>query len=186
VLRTAGALRAWADPERRDRRLEAQRAVMQTPEYRETQRQRSTGRTHSPETRERIGRANAIALRGKTLSQEHRRAIGKGLVRTWAVDVGRHWRAHIFATGNRFSLDAPVKGECAYCLAPATTYDHVLPSAVPYGGSDDPRNLVPACTSCNSSKSNRDPWTWLHDGLRRESRIRVRRIKRQEATALLP
>ncbi|MDX2539811.1 HNH endonuclease domain-containing protein [Streptomyces scabiei] len=42
---------------------------------------------------------------------------------------------------------------CAYCAGPAIGVDHVWPRS--RGGDDHPNNLVPACRSCNSSKSNR-------------------------------
>lgn len=50
-------------------------------------------------------------------------------------------------------------GRCAYCPAPATTWDHVVPVA--HGGQTTPGNIVPACTSCNSSKGTRDVIEWL-------------------------
>lgn len=43
---------------------------------------------------------------------------------------------------------------CAYCPAPATTIDHVLPLV--RGGTNYEGNLAPACKTCNSSKSG---WT---------------------------
>ena len=48
---------------------------------------------------------------------------------------------------------------CTYCEAPATSVDHVVPRAL--GGSDDPANLVPACTWCNSSKCHTQLDEWL-------------------------
>ncbi|MBI2154811.1 MAG: HNH endonuclease [Candidatus Rokubacteria bacterium] len=50
-------------------------------------------------------------------------------------------------------------GKCAYCGNPATTWDHVVP--VIRGGRTTPSNVVPACSSCNSSKKNRDVLEWL-------------------------
>lgn len=50
-------------------------------------------------------------------------------------------------------------GECAYCNQPATTFDHIVP--VSRGGQTEPRNLVPACVSCNSSKRDRDLDEWF-------------------------
>lgn len=39
---------------------------------------------------------------------------------------------------------------CHYCGAPANTVDHLKPYA--YGGTDDPSNLVAACSPCNLHK----------------------------------
>lgn len=42
---------------------------------------------------------------------------------------------------------------CQYCGSDATTVDHVIP--ISKGGTDEPDNLVAACTRCNYSKGNR-------------------------------
>lgn len=43
---------------------------------------------------------------------------------------------------------------CQYCGSEnATTVDHVIP--ISKGGTDDPDNLVAACTRCNYSKGDR-------------------------------
>lgn len=51
------------------------------------------------------------------------------------------------------------EGLCAYCDEPAKTWDHVV--AVRHGGMTEHANIVPACLRCNSSKRDRDVWTWL-------------------------
>lgn len=51
------------------------------------------------------------------------------------------------------------EGKCAYCGKPATAFDHVAP--VISGGETVPGNIVPACTSCNSSKKHRPLDEWL-------------------------
>lgn len=45
-----------------------------------------------------------------------------------------------------------MKETCFYCGKIATTIDHVVPKAM--GGSSRKDNLVPACKSCNSNKSD--------------------------------
>lgn len=45
-------------------------------------------------------------------------------------------------------------GRCAYCPAPATTWDHIVP--VSQGGRTIPGNVLPACVSCNSRKGTLD------------------------------
>lgn len=50
-------------------------------------------------------------------------------------------------------------GRCAYCPAPATTWDHVVP--VSQGGRTIPGNIVPACTSCNSRKNDLDVYDFI-------------------------
>ena len=42
-------------------------------------------------------------------------------------------------------------GVCHWCGGPARSVDHVTPKVE--GGSDDPSNLVAACTACNSRRS---------------------------------
>lgn len=49
-------------------------------------------------------------------------------------------------------------GRCAYCPAPATTWDHITP--VKAGGDSTLGNVVPACASCNASKGARDLFDW--------------------------
>jgi len=48
---------------------------------------------------------------------------------------------------------------CAYCQAEATTWDHVVPVA--RGGKTEAGNIVPACSSCNSSKKASLLASWL-------------------------
>ena len=50
-------------------------------------------------------------------------------------------------------------GRCAYCPAPAATWDHIVP--ISKGGRTTPGNVVPCCRRCNSRKRNRDPEEWL-------------------------
>lgn len=47
------------------------------------------------------------------------------------------------------------QGICAYCDGPATTVDHIVPTSKG-GALLDEDNMVAACRSCNSRKSNRD------------------------------
>lgn len=50
-------------------------------------------------------------------------------------------------------------GQCAYCNAPATTWDHVVP--ISKGGRTTPDNILPACAPCNSSKKDQNVWNWI-------------------------
>lgn len=52
-------------------------------------------------------------------------------------------------------------GKCAYCGAPAETWDHIVP--ISKGGETKPYNIVPACASCNSSKKDKDLFDWLEE-----------------------
>lgn len=45
---------------------------------------------------------------------------------------------------------------CSYCSRPATSVDHIKP--VSKGGTHALENLVGCCSSCNSSKGNREDW----------------------------
>lgn len=106
----------------------------------------------------------ATAMRSVYSDPESRKKMSEGIRRAWADPAFRAHQRRINA-GNTYAKDAPVKGECAYCLGPAQTWDHVLPRREPYGGSDHPANLVLACWSCQTSKGRRDPWAWLAAGL---------------------
>jgi len=71
--------------------------------------------------------------------------------------------------GNRSALTSSVKGECVYCLAPGTSYDHVIPRGrvcgcdrgMPIRRCTAPENLAPACRNCNRWKGNRTPEEWF-------------------------
>lgn len=50
-------------------------------------------------------------------------------------------------------------GLCGYCGKPYQSWDHAV--AVSKGGVTEPGNMIPACTSCNSSKKDMDLVEWL-------------------------
>jgi 5-methylcytosine-specific restriction endonuclease McrA len=54
-------------------------------------------------------------------------------------------------------------GTCAYCYRPAEAQDHVVP--VSKGGEHTADNVVPACTRCNSRKSNSSLLEWAARGV---------------------
>lgn len=58
---------------------------------------------------------------------------------------------------------------CAYCMKPGTTMDHFRPLAL--GGLHAVDNVVPACRSCNASKSDDLIFGWVP---RFEHRVKVR------------
>jgi len=76
---------------------------------------------------------------------------------------GKLRRARKLGAGGSITLDqwkaiqSAYEWRCAYCgKKPAKlTQDHVIPLS--RGGSHTPANIVPACTSCNSSKGARLP-----------------------------
>jgi 5-methylcytosine-specific restriction endonuclease McrA len=48
--------------------------------------------------------------------------------------------------------------KCAYCGAPATSLDHVIPRY--RSGSSNRNNLIPACQRCNSNKASYKMEEW--------------------------
>lgn len=65
--------------------------------------------------------------------------------------------AHVIHTSHGVSGDF-----CSYCghwIVGAVHLDHVHPRSL--GGPDDVSNIVPACASCNLSKSNKPLLLWL-------------------------
>lgn len=65
-------------------------------------------------------------------------------------------------------------GGCAYCgsLSPALQKDCVLP--ISRGGRYTINNVVPACASCNASKSNDEVTSWMRRKRLDEPRFLVR------------
>ncbi|WP_409000289.1 HNH endonuclease [Streptomyces europaeiscabiei] len=62
------------------------------------------------------------------------------------------------ATYSRAEVFVRWGGQCCYCEAPADQLDHVRP--VSHGGSDVASNVVPACATCNLSKSDKSLAQW--------------------------
>jgi 5-methylcytosine-specific restriction endonuclease McrA len=128
-------------PEHRARMSAAKKGRPQTPEHIAARRAGYTpegrarananleagrqGNPWSPETRAKV----IAALTGRRLTPEHRAAIGTGLKghRTTAETKARLSAKLI----GRTPPYEPVKGECAYCLRPATEHDHVIPRGRP-------------------------------------------------------
>lgn len=50
-------------------------------------------------------------------------------------------------------------GQCLYCEATATTWDHIVP--VSAGGDTVPGNIAPACASCNARKKALDVYEFI-------------------------
>lgn len=53
---------------------------------------------------------------------------------------------------------------CMWCGLPATTVDHIVPSSK--GGSDLSRNLLAACSECNTKRGNRSAFSYLKENMR--------------------
>ena len=63
-------------------------------------------------------------------------------------------------------------GQCAYCLRDATTADHInnlVRGGEPSGYITEKNNLVPCCTSCNSSKNKKSFEIWYTDSKTQEN-----------------
>lgn len=73
-------------------------------------------------------------------------------------------------------------GACAYCSNPPSLFDkvkvlqqdHYIPVAK--GGAYTPDNIVPACQSCNQSKSDNDPVIWCKHRFGKRAKIILKRI----------
>jgi 5-methylcytosine-specific restriction endonuclease McrA len=69
--------------------------------------------------------------------------------------VVTRWRRH---TGPAWSKPGVLKRDghrCGYCLRPATTVDHILPTS--RGGGNTWTNTTAACYRCNQRKRDRTP-----------------------------
>lgn len=86
-------------------------------------------------------------------------------VRASSDHRSKRWQRELAAPGlsekKRAALRRRWVGQgrsCAYCSAPATTLDHVVPLV--RGGTNYEGNLVPCCRRCNSSKAGRTIIEW--------------------------
>lgn len=114
---------------------------------------RCEGWLSSAEVRQGICRPHANEYaREHYAATDGRGRRGRATARRRAVQyVGPETREWFFETTD---------GLCGYrCGREATSLDHVIPVAA--GGITGPGLMVPACTSCNSSKRDGDPWPWI-------------------------
>ena len=121
---------------------------------------------NSPELQ---SRARARAAARRAANPEAVRAVTRESVRKWraknpdrARAVKYRRRARLAGAPHepydRAEIFARYSWRCAYCDAPAEHLDHVQPLS--RGGADAPRNLLPACASCNLSKSAKTLAEW--------------------------
>lgn len=92
------------------------------------------------------------------LNAEYRRAYAAGAKVDIAARVhARKRKVAAVPESLAVELTEQFGGACAYCPAPADTWDHLVP--VSKGGQTIRGNIVPACRSCNSKKRTRPPET---------------------------
>lgn len=72
-------------------------------------------------------------------------------------------------------------GGCAYCPAPATTWDHAIPRS---RGGGNGRNKVPACWICNHLKADRTPEEFAE--FRKTEAYKLRRERWEKRGVLSP
>ena len=72
----------------------------------------------------------------------------------------RNSKAKGFATTKQIEARMEYYGYlCIYCKSPYQEVDHFYPLSK--GGTNWPANLVPACSPCNRSKYNKNPWEFI-------------------------
>ncbi|MEM9467775.1 MAG: HNH endonuclease [Actinomycetota bacterium] len=87
------------------------------------------------------------------------------------ADPGRRRNRRFVAAATHHGLDSPTR--CFWCEAEVSarsaeaTVDHLIPRS--RGGANTIDNVVPACTSCNSAKSDTLPAEFLHSSAFRGS-----------------
>ena len=112
-------------------------------------------------------RAIASAKRSKTKHRQKNAQANRDAARQWRAANPEGVKAQKASRKHRMRQAGPLSTatvravlaefpECAYCGRRGhRTIEHVI--AVDAGGTNEPRNLVAACVSCNSSKGAR-PW----------------------------
>lgn len=110
-------------------------------------------------------RSYSVSARKSTVKSEMVRVLIKTTERTFAQRVSCAC-AHELGI-SVWNVVYPEDDEqcCKYCYEnKATTVDHIFPmiqNSRPTGFGNDPYNLIPCCTWCNSSKSNSEVYSWL-------------------------
>jgi 5-methylcytosine-specific restriction endonuclease McrA len=84
----------------------------------------------------------------RQIRHERRRSKEAGVERTLTI---KEWRGIVVSYNS----------SCAYCNKKSNklTQDHIIP--ISKGGGHTKENVVPACSSCNSSKSNKSLIYWM-------------------------
>lgn len=95
-----------------------------------------------------------VALIEEAVDGEFYGPFPKPLVLRLISYVQMKWRQGQpkWSTRRLFARD---KNQCAYCLGPANTKDHIFPKS--RGGEDTWMNTVASCFKCNVKKGNRTP-----------------------------
>lgn len=120
--------------------------------------------TYAPLGPTKLARALALVIDGRAVIQEadesqYIRSVGgvkiplpKVIRLLNAIKVPFYVAEEYFSRRGVLERDGR---KCGYCLAPATTWDHIQPSS--RGGADSWMNSIAACLRCNSKKANRTP-----------------------------
>lgn len=140
-----------------------------TPEQRETARQRATdwyaeNKGHAKKTYTRYYAANTQEIKAR-VKDYLKRNPDKARQFSKVRDANRRAR-ELAAEGSFTAADIRLqyraqRGKCWHCGGSVgDTYhvDHLRPLAK--GGTNDPRNLVISCPTCNLSKGDRQTWEW--------------------------
>lgn len=75
---------------------------------------------------------------------------------------------------------------CVYCMEEGTTFDHIVP--VSKGGTTEYNNMVLSCKSCNSSKCDKDVYSWCkeHDIMVPEIIVELLELQKEQKTIKEP
>jgi len=166
-------LRAYEDrPAVRERRRQRQHEYRQHPKEKARRREygrrdyvkraasdRALKRYYDPTAGPRIREYHHEYM--KRPHSRHRNAL-----RQQRREAGKRHLPHTLTAGQwEYILRVVFHNKCAYCGARfngeiVPQQDHVIPLSG--GGGYTKFNIVPACSRCNSSKSNSNVWHWLH------------------------
>jgi 5-methylcytosine-specific restriction endonuclease McrA len=151
--RIAAQKRAYYEAHRQEIIDKVTRWIRTNPERRKEQTARHRDRHRDKRRADSLARYRKRMMEDNDAVRAQRRTWAKSPKGRLANRAARSTRRGAKYTAEALAWIRSLKDpRCAYCDAPATEIDHVVPISL--GGTGERDNLVPACRGCNAAKNN--------------------------------